>query len=328
MLPAIMGHFEIGFFEEFVLLLMAGTFLGVTLFVTAGFLVRWSRGKASVMAAAAPILLLAMLFFFINIPRIREAVVQGLPYFLGMGLLAMMLLAWGNRSRGMVSKGVSGVLFLGACAVLLTFSIFQFVTARHTSFRDGELVALVEVSPSEFPPGYEIENEAVWLRYKDRKPIPALEVEMFYFADGDPAGPVRVKLAGQKWGVGGELLHVKNWFFLFGDRTFCRLTGIDAKFKDLSIPAVGYNLPDYDPHAIETSLDAELPLINRKLRELCNVETVKIEYDQFIYQSIEDGQYFGIYVQPGGGFVPKPMSAEEYLELRKSRFPDPAGRLL
>ena len=57
----------------------------------------------------------------------------------------LLIITLWSKSRGIVSKGAMSIVFIGACLVLLTFSIFQFVTARHTSFRDGDLVALVEV---------------------------------------------------------------------------------------------------------------------------------------------------------------------------------------
>lgn len=323
-----MSHFDIGFLEEFVLLVLSGTFLGLCLFASTRFLVKWARGKVSFGAAAGPILLLALLFFFINIPRIRAAALEGLPYFLGMGLVSMLVISWVSRGRGFVSKGFSGLVFVSACAVLLTFSIFQFVTARHTSLREGELVALIEVTPTELPPGHEIENDAVLVRYKGNRPVPAIDIELLYYEDGKAAPPLSITLPGEKWGIGGELMHVRNWFWLFGDRTFCRLTGVDAKFNDLETASVGYNLPGYDPDTEREPLETQVPIVNRKLRELCNVETVSLSFEQFVYQPVEAGSYFAIYLQPGGGFVPKPISPEEFAEIRRTEFIEPLAEIL
>ena len=281
----------------------------------------WTRRRASLVAACGPLLLFALFFFFIKIPRIREAVVAGLPYFLGMGLLTMGLVAWAARRRGgIAAKGAMGAIFVGACAVLLTFSIFEFVTARHTAFREGELLALVEVQRDEWPT-HEIENDAVIVRYKDEStPIPAMRIELHYFEEGEPAPPFETMLPGEKWGIGGELMVVKNWYFFFGDRTFCRLTGIDAKFEDLKIASVGENLPGFDPDSDPRPLDEEVPLLNRKLREICRVERSPMRFDQFVYQSIDAGRHFGIYLKPGGGLQPKALSAEEFDALLERRF--------
>jgi len=314
-----MSSFKIGFLEEFVLLLLSGTFLGLCLYVSTRFLVRWARGKTGFLAATGPMALLALFFFYISIPRIRAAALEGLPYFLTMGLCAAVGIAfWGGRGRGFLGKSVAGILFASAAAILLTFSIFQFVTAGHTTFGDGDLIALVAVTPEQLPPGTRIENDAVSVEYASDRPVAAVRMQLHYLEDGKPAPPFHVTLPGEKWGVGGQILRVHNWFFLFGERTLCRLTGVDAQFEDLEIATVGMHLPSYDPDA--QPLETEIPLFNRKLRELCNVETTQLEYDQFIYQHIDAGRYFGIYIHPGGGFVPKPLSTEEFLELRRSKF--------
>ncbi len=320
-----MSHFGIGFLEEFVLLALSGTFLGVCLYFLTSFLVRWSRDKVGFAAASGPILLLALFFFVINIPRIRAAVVEGLPYFLAMGFVAAGVVAVARR-RGVVGKGIGGVAFLTACAALMTFSIFQFATARHSAYQEGELIALVETRPTDLPAGHTIANGVSTVTYHE--PVDAVHIQLHYLEDGEPAEPFQTVLPGQRWGIGGELLHVRQWMFLFGDRTLCRLTGVDAKFDDPTTATVGFPVPGYDPDS--RPLEADIPIVQRKVKDLCGIEETQLGFDQFIYQRVEKSgpQYWGIYVKPGAGFVPKALSLEEFSELRRTRFLDAMSRLL
>jgi hypothetical protein len=320
----LMSSFGIGFLEEFLLLLISGSFLGVCVFYTLRFLALWIRGRVGVLHASGPLFLLAIFFFYVNIPRIFAAVTEGFPYFVAMAGVAALVMTWGVNRRGAVSRGASGVVFLLAASSLLTFSIFQFVTAHHTPFRGEELVALVEVSETQLPPNFDASTEDYTLVYK--KGVKGVDLELHYFDEGKPAPPIAYTLPGEKWGVGGYLMQVHNWLFLFGNRTFYRLTTVDAKFRDNEMAHYGRNLPGYDPNDTRTRLEEQIPLFNRKLGEICDVETRKIEYEDVVYQPVSAGRYWGIYIRPGGGFVPKRLEADEYRELRK-RFVEPVDLL-
>jgi len=320
-----MTSFGIGFIEEFLLLLVSGIFLGVCLYASVRFLVHWSRGHAGLLNASGPVFLLAIFFFFLNIPRIRVAVDEGLAYFLVMAAITCVLLAWGTRRRDVVSRGMSGVLFLLATVTLLTFSIFQFVTADHTAFRGEELVALVDATDTQLPPNFDASTEEFTLVYKTR--IPAVNLKLYYLEEGRPASPLAFMLPGEKWGVGGYVMHVRNWFFLLGDRTFYRLTSVDAKFRDNEIPHAGRNLPGYDLDETRSRLEEKIPFLNRKIGEICHVETQATEYEDMVFQPVSAGRYWGIYIQPGGGFVPRQLDPDEFHELRR-RFVEPLEPIL
>jgi hypothetical protein len=242
-----------------------------------------------------------------------------------MGIVAAVLLAWSSSRRGLLLKGASGVVFLLAAAVLLTFSIFQFVTADHTAFRGEELVALVEVTGAELPPNFDASTDDYTLIYK--RPVRGLDLTLHYMDGTEPAHPVTVTLPGEKWGLGGYVMQVRNWFFFFGDRAFYRLTTIDAKFHDNEMAHYGENLPGYDPVDTESRLDEQIPLVNRKLGELCNVETRETEWEEVVYRPVSAGRYWAIYIQPTGGSIPRALEPEEYERLRH-RFLEPQGRIL
>jgi hypothetical protein len=250
---------------------------------------------------------------------------EGFTWFAVMAGAACLVMAWGVSRRGAMSRGLSGLVFLIAAASLLTFSIFQFVTAHHTSFQGEELVALVDVSETQLPPDFDASTPDFTLVY--RTSVKGVDLRLFYLEEGKPAHPVSFVLPGEKWGVGGYLMQVHNWFFLFGNRTFYRLTTVDAKFRDNEMAHYGRNLPGYDPDDSPSRLEEQIPLVNRKLGEICRVESRKIEYEDVVYMPVSEGRFWGIYIQPGGGFVPRRLPPEEFQVLRK-RFVEPMEPIL
>jgi hypothetical protein len=217
-----------------------------------------------------------------------------------------------------------GVLVIAV--LLLVVSAYGFVTGDFAPLPREELAALVEVQPSTlraplhrsyplgaFVPGATDSREPIEVTFPVK--TPSVQLTIHTMDRGRRRDTTRCELPGNLWGIGGQVIEVENWLFLFGRRAFYRLTTVDAKFEDNRLPHVGENLPGYDPGSLPRRLDDLVPVLDRHVKDMCAVEQTLTDYDFITYTPSQRGRHFGVYARRSGGFAPRSLTPEEFGEL-------------
>ncbi|MBI1848715.1 MAG: hypothetical protein HYR85_00070 [Planctomycetes bacterium] len=249
------------------------------------------------------------LFLLLSLPPVLSAVRASLPAFIAFGVVSAAAIAFWRKRRGVARSGVvASCLFAGA-VVLFVFALFRFLTAAMSPLDGETLAALVAVEPTKLEHDVTVEKGPATLTIHAGSPAVRLTLTPM---DDEQTGSLRFELPGEKWGVGGEVLEVKNWLLFFGTRAFFRLTHVDAKFTDNEIPHYGKNLPGYDPKETMARLEAKVPFLERTVRDLCGAHVESTRYEDVVYRRVDEGRFYALVARDQGGFVPRPISEEEY----------------
>jgi hypothetical protein len=261
------------------------------------------------------------LFLLLSLPPVLAAVRASLPAFVAFGVTSAAAIAWFRRRGGVVRGGVVASSLFGGAVVLFVFALFRFLTAAMSPLDGETLAALVEVEPTALDHDLTVDKGPATLTI--RAGAKAVRVTLTPMDEDEQAGSLRFELPGEKWGVGGEVLEVKNWLLFFGNRAFFRLTHVDAKFLDNEIPHYGKNLPDFDPAETTARLEAKVPFLERTVRDLCGAHVESTRFEDVVYRRVDEGRYYAIVARDQGGFVPRPITEEDYRSRLGSRAAPP-----
>ncbi len=299
-----------GLVFAFLLLFVSTLILGITVDLAVRALSSLRAGERELRPILRALLAASALFLLLSVPQVLGVVSASLPAFLLFGAVAALSIAFYRRRRGPIRGGVVATALLGGSAMLFVFSIFQFLTTALSPLNGETLAAYVEVEPMRLEHDVRTEKGPAMLTI--RAGSDAIRLIVTPEEKGEIAMPLKFELPGQRWGIGGEVLVVRNWLFLFGTRAFFRLTHVDAKFDDNEIPHYGRNLPGYDPSDTRARLEEKVPILERTVRELCGAHVESTRYEDVVYRRAAEGRFYAIYARNQGGFVPRPLTEEEY----------------
>ncbi len=317
------------FTETFVLLLALGLVLGLVFLFVFRFFLSFLTGASKIKPILGTLLFSALLALSVGVPSIRELLLIHVVEVSLFGLLFALVLATTMGARKRTQASLIGGTFAIVCVLLFVMTSFAFVTSDYSPLRGEELAALVEVEPTVLTEAISRShplNESVPNTATQTAPItvnfpsqtPAINIKVYTLTDGKIANTSSSCLPGSVWGVGGQVIEIKNWLMLFGQRAFYRLTTLDAKFEDNRLPHVGENLPGYDPWELDRRLDQIVPLVDRRLKDVCSVRQVTTDYDFITYVPASRGRHFGIFARPQGGFVPRALTEGEFNQILES----------